>query len=116
PLGMGASARPKDADYSLEAQAARVGHALDTLGISKATLVCHSVGASICMRLSLQRPALTRGIISINGWPDETAGTSGLKSALRMAPLLKLFGAQRIIRGKVKDGLRSSAANPAWVT
>jgi pimeloyl-ACP methyl ester carboxylesterase len=116
PLGMGASARPRDADYSLEAQAARVGHTLDTLDISSATFVCHSVGASICMRLSLQRPALTRAIISINGGPDEAAGTAGLKSALRMAPLLKLFGAQRIIRGKVKDGLRDSSANPSWVT
>jgi pimeloyl-ACP methyl ester carboxylesterase len=116
PLGMGASARPKTADYSLEAQATRVGHALDSLGIARATMVCHSVGASICMRLSLQRPALTRGIVSINGGPDETAGTGGLKSALRMAPLLKIFGAQRIIRGKVKDGLRDSSADPSWVT
>ena len=116
PLGTGASARPKDADYSLEAQATRVGHALDTLGITNATFVCHSVGASICLRLSLQRPALTRGIVSINGGPDETAGTSGLKSALRAAPLLKLFGAQRIIKGKVKDGLKDSSANTAWVT
>lgn len=116
PLGSGTASRPKDADYSLEAQAARVGRALDSLRISNATMVCHSVGASICMRLSLQRPALTRGIISINGGPDEVAATSGLKNALRMSPLVKLFGAQRIIKGKVKDGLKSSSANPAWVT
>jgi pimeloyl-ACP methyl ester carboxylesterase len=116
PLGFGASSRPKDADYSLEAQAVRVGHALDSLGIGSATLVCHSVGASICMRLSLQRPALTRGLISVNGGPDETAATAGLKTSLKMAPILKIFGAQRIIRGKVKDGLRESSADPSWVT
>jgi pimeloyl-ACP methyl ester carboxylesterase len=116
PLGFGASARPKDADYSLEAQATRLGHAVDSLAITRATFVCHSVGASICMRLSLQRPAVVRGIISLNGGPDETAGTNGLKTSLRLAPILKLFGAQRIIRGKVKDGLRNSSANPAWVT
>ncbi|MEO5509768.1 MAG: alpha/beta hydrolase [Longimicrobiales bacterium] len=116
PLGFGASSRPKDGDYSLEAQAVRVGRALDSLGISSATLVCHSVGASICMRLSLQRPAMTRGIVSINGGPDEAAGTAGLRTSLKMAPIIKVFGAQRIIRGKVKDGLRESSADPAWVT
>jgi pimeloyl-ACP methyl ester carboxylesterase len=116
PLGVGTASRPKDADYSLEAQAARIGYALDSLGIHNATLVCHSVGASMCMRLTLQRPALAHGIISLNGGPDEAAATGGLRSALRMAPLLKLFGAQRIIKGKVKDGLRNSSADPAWVT
>src|SRR6476661_6937970 len=41
PLGIGGSSRPKDADYSLESQATRLGRALDTLGISNATFVCH---------------------------------------------------------------------------
>jgi pimeloyl-ACP methyl ester carboxylesterase len=116
PLGTGASARPADGDYSLEAQAARIGAALDTLGIGNATLVCHSVGASMCFRLALQRPSLVRGIISINGGPDEVAATGGLKTALRLAPILKLFGAQRILRGKVSSGLRDSSADPSWVT
>ncbi len=116
PLGFGVSSRPKGGDYTLEAQAARIGDALDSLGIDNAQFVCHSVGASMCMRLSLQRPALTHGIISINGGPDEAAATSGLRMSLKMAPLLKVFGAQRIIRGKIKDGLRETAADPSWVT
>lgn len=116
PLGVGASARPKEGDYSLEAQATRVGHALDSLRIANATFVCHSVGASICFRLALERPELTRGVISVNGGPDESAGTSGLRASLRLAPLLKLFGAQHIIKGKVKNGLRDNSADPSWVT
>ena len=116
PLGMGASARPRDADYSLGGQAERLGRALDSLGIANATFVCHSVGASICMRLALQRPALVAGLISLNGGPDEAAATNGLRTALKLAPILKLFGAERIMRGKVKDGLLESAADRSWVT
>ena len=116
PLGMGASARPRDADYSLGAQAERLGRALDSLGISNATFVCHSVGASICLRLALQRPSLVAGVISLNGGPDEAAATGGLRTALKLAPVIKLLGAERIMKNKVKDGLVESAADPSWVT
>ncbi len=116
PLGFGGASRPKNGDYSLEAQAMRVGSVADSLGIGSATFVCHSVGASICMRLTLQRPALSRGIISINGGADEAAGTNGLRTSIKLAPVLKVIGAQRIIRGKIKDGLREGSADPAWVT
>jgi len=116
PLGTGNSAYPRDADYTLEAQAKRVEESLDLLGIADAYFVCHSVGASICLRLALQAPGRVRGIVSINGGPDERAGTPGLKTAIRLAPLLKLFGAGRIIRGKVKGGLQKSSADAGWVT
>lgn len=116
PLGTGNSARPKKGDYTLEAQAKRVAAVLDQLGVEHAHFVCHSVGASICMRLALQQPARVRGIVSLNGGPDERAATSGLRSSLKFAPLLKLFGAGRILRGKVVDGLRNNSADPKWVT
>lgn len=116
PLGTGNSSRPREADYTLEAQARRVGETLAQLGISDAYFVCHSMAASICLRLALLEPARVRGIISINGGPDERAGTPGLKTAIRLAPLLKLLGAGRIIRGKVKNGLKKNSADPSWVT
>ena len=50
PLGVGASARPRHADYSLEAQARRVGAVLDTLHMTDATFVAHSVGGSVPRR------------------------------------------------------------------
>ena len=116
PLGTGNSSRPQRADYTLEAQARRVAETMDLLDIPDAYFVCHSVGASICLRLALLAPTRVRGIISINGGPDEHAGTTGLRTAIRLAPLLKLLGAGRIIRGKVKGGLKKNSADPTWVT
>ena len=116
PLGTGNSSRPRKADYTLEAQARRVAETMDRLGIAEAYFVCHSVGTSICLRLALLQPARVRGIVSINGGPDERAGTPGLKTAIRLKPLLKLLGAGRIIRGRIKGGLKESSADPAWVT
>lgn len=116
PLGTGNSGARKNADYTLEAQAERVGSVLSQLGIEQAHFVCHSVGASICLRLALQQPARVRSITSINGGPDEQAATGGLRSALRWAPLIKLFGAGGMLRGKLVDGLRKNSADPAWVT
>ena len=50
PLGTGASSKPQKSDYSLEAQARRLLAVLDEMDVPRAHLVCHSVGASICMR------------------------------------------------------------------
>lgn len=115
-LGTGASSRPEDADYSLTAHAVRLGLALDSLRIRRATLVCHSVGASICYRLAIQRPELVHAIVSINGGPTEEAGTPGLRMALRFAPLIRLFGGEGTARGKVRSGLRDTSADPSWAT
>jgi len=41
PLGIGSSARPEHADYSLTAQADRVAVALDRLGVGNAIVVAH---------------------------------------------------------------------------
>src|SRR5256885_9127307 len=64
PLGIGTSARPEHADYSLTAQADRVAAALDRLGVSDAIVVAHSVGAAIAYRLPHRRAHLISGILS----------------------------------------------------
>jgi pimeloyl-ACP methyl ester carboxylesterase len=115
PLGTGSSARPEQADYTLEAQAGRVLAAMDSVGADSAILACHSVGGSICYRLALRAPARVSGIVSINGGPDEEAATSGLRRALKLAPLIRLLGSGSM-RGRLKDGLIESSADPAWVT
>jgi pimeloyl-ACP methyl ester carboxylesterase len=116
PLGTGSSTAPERADYSLTAQAARIAAVADTLGITQAVFVCHAIGASICYRLALARPAMVTHIISVNGGPAERMATAGLGLALRVAPLLKLFGAEGIVKGKVRDGLKKSSADSLWVT
>jgi pimeloyl-ACP methyl ester carboxylesterase len=116
PLGTGSSTRPEDGDYSLTAQADRIGQVLDTLGLSEAVLVCHAIGGSICMRLAYRRPALVGGIVSLNGGPAEGAGTPGLRRALSLASFIRIFTGDGFVRGKLRDGLRDSSGDPSWVT
>src|SRR2546422_6582027 len=47
PLGVGTSARPERADYSLSAQAERLATVLDTLRVRQAVIIGHDVGAAI---------------------------------------------------------------------
>jgi pimeloyl-ACP methyl ester carboxylesterase len=116
PLCTGASGKPKNADYTLEAQARRVAGVLDSLDVAAAYFVCHSTSGSICLRTALFDEERVLGVVAINAGPDERGASPGLRSAMRYAPLLKLFGGRGIIRGKIRDGLRSSSADASWVT
>jgi pimeloyl-ACP methyl ester carboxylesterase len=116
PLGIGRSARPERADYSLTAQADRVAGVLDRLQTGPAILVAHSVGASIAMRVACRHPGRVAAIVSLDGGPAETAGTRGFRRAMRFAPLVRLFGGGRRIRGHVRSTLATRSADPGWVT
>jgi pimeloyl-ACP methyl ester carboxylesterase len=116
PLGIGASSRPEHADYSLTAQALRIGAVLDSLNVASAILVAHSNGGSIAMRLALHRPRLVEGLVSIEGGPTESAVTPSFRSALRFAPWIKLFGGVKLIRWKIRRVLLSSSGDRTWVT
>ena len=116
PLGVGASARPRHADYSLEAQARRVGAVLDTLHVTDATFVAHSVGGSVVFRLAAERPALVRDIVSIEGGVAESAGTPGLRHALSMAGFLGHLGLEGLVIGKLEGTFRDSSGDPSWIT
>jgi len=115
PLGVGTSGRPRDADYSLTAQALRVATVLDSLHAGTALVVAHSTGAAIAYRLAVLRPAAVRGIVSLEGGPVERVGTPGLRRALAWAPLLRLLGAGAM-RGRVAAQLRAASGDPSWVT
>jgi pimeloyl-ACP methyl ester carboxylesterase len=116
PLGTGGSPAPEDADYSLTAQAERVRSVVGELGIGRAVFLCHSTGGAICYRLALRDPGMVASIVSINGGPTERLSTPGLGLALKLAPILKLFGGKGRARGKVRDGLKDSSIDPSWVT
>jgi haloalkane dehalogenase len=116
PLGVGSSARPSRADYSLTAQADRVQTTLAVLGVEDAILVSHSVGTSIALRLAYRHPARIRAVVSLEGGAAEEVSTPGFRRAMMFAPLLKLFGGTRLIRGKVRGMLVERSADPGWVT
>lgn len=116
PLGVGASSRPEDVDYSFTAQAARVAAVMDSMRLSDVLVVAHTVGAPIGYRLAIARPDLVSGIISINGGPAERLETPGVSTALALAPLLRLFGAEGRARKKLHEGLLGASGDSTWVT
>ena len=83
PLGMGASGRPRDADYSLEAQARRVVQVLDSLGWRRALVAGQGTSATIALRVAARAPERVLGVVSIAGGPVATQGTDGVRTALR---------------------------------
>jgi pimeloyl-ACP methyl ester carboxylesterase len=116
PLGIGSSDRPEHADYSLTAQARRIGAVLDSLGVRSAVFVAHSNSGSMVLRLAYLRPDLVDGIVSIEGGPTESAVTPAFRRALRFAPWIKWFGGVRLIRWKIRGMLKASSGDPSWVT
>jgi pimeloyl-ACP methyl ester carboxylesterase len=115
PLGVGDSGRPRDADYSLTAQADRIAEVMAALQIESAVLVGHGVSASMVLRVAYRHPQRVRGLVLIEGGPTETAVTPSFRRAMKLAPLLKLLG-KGFIRGRVRGQLKERAADPRWVT
>jgi pimeloyl-ACP methyl ester carboxylesterase len=115
-LGTGESTRPSKADYSLTAQMMRVAAVLDSLQIKDAVVLANALGGSVAYRLAWQRPDLVHAIVGIDAGASEEAGTPGLRKAMGFAPIIKLFGAKRMMVGKVRGGLKENSADPSWVT
>lgn len=115
PLGVGGSSRPREADYSLYAQAGRVAAVLDSLAVRGAYVVAHAAGSAIALRLAYRRPDLVRGIVSLEGGAAESATTPGFRRAMKLAPLIKLLGVG-FVRGKIRKQLLEGSADPSWVT
>lgn len=116
PLGFGWSPHPRHANYSLDAQADRVAAALDSLGVRNAVVGAHSMAASIALRLAYEHPELVAAVVSLDGGPVEQPVTPGLRTAMRLAPLIKLFGAGHFVRGRIRGALKAHSADPSWVT
>ena len=116
PLGVGWSSRPEGANYSLTAQAQRIAMVMDSLGISRATVMGHSLGVSIVLRLALLRPDLVSGIVANNGGPEERAATTGVRKAAKYAFLIKLFGGTGRLKKELEKGLRGTAGDSTWIT
>ena len=115
PLAVGTSSRPRRADYSLAAQAARLARVMDTLGLTDVVLVAHSLGAGMALRLAVRRPELVRGLVLLEGGPAETAASPGFRRAMEYAPWIKWAGGIHTVRRAIRKGLVQSSGNPDWV-
>ncbi|HSJ13262.1 MAG TPA: alpha/beta hydrolase [Longimicrobiales bacterium] len=116
PLGIGRSSRPRRADYSLTAQSDRIAAVLDSIGVTDALFLAHSMGASMALRLGYRRPDLMRGLISLDGGAAETVVTPSFRRALRLAPLLRLVGGRGLMRRQLVEQLTSASGDPGWIT
>jgi pimeloyl-ACP methyl ester carboxylesterase len=116
PLGTGRSSRPRGADYSLPAQAVRLGAVLDSLGTSDVVLVAHSMAASMALWLAWQRPALVRGVVALDGGAASAQGTASMRRALSFTPLLRLVGGRGLVRRELAAQLASASGDRGWVT
>jgi pimeloyl-ACP methyl ester carboxylesterase len=116
PLGVGSSSHPDDGDYSLDAQADRIAAVLDTFDVTKAVIVGSNFGASVALRLAYRHPERVAAVLLLDGGPVDRSSTGGASIAMRMAPVLKFFGARGIARRRIADALREYSADSAWVT
>src|SRR5207245_5131713 len=116
PLGIGSSARPEHAGYSLTAQADRVWASLDRLGVRHAVVVAHSLGASMAFRLAYRRPDLVAGIVALDGGPAEAAATRALRRAMKLAPWIRVFGGVKLVRKKIRAQLIKASGDASWVS
>ena len=116
PLGIGGSGRPSKADYSLTAQADRIAAVLDTLGVSHALIVAHSLSVSMALRLTCRRPDLVSGLLADNGGPVEMAATASIRKAAKYAWIIKIFAGSGRIRKEIHKGLIETAGDTSWIT
>jgi pimeloyl-ACP methyl ester carboxylesterase len=118
PLGMGASAKPRGVDYSLTRQAERIRSALDQLVPPTAGVYLAAPGtsATIALRVAATDTARIRGVVSIAGGPVDKQGTSGIRLALALSPLLDNPVGRALGRRRFASGARDQSSDPSWVT
>lgn len=71
-LGHGQSAKPM-ARYDVPAQARRAAELLDELGVTRATIIAHSMGGMVATALAEQRPDLVSALALIDSAPSPGA-------------------------------------------
>lgn len=73
--GFGYTQRPEGGDYSLTAQANLMLGVMDALGIDKATLIGHSMGGEVVMRMAAQAPDRVEKLILAASVPGDRLPT-----------------------------------------
>jgi pimeloyl-ACP methyl ester carboxylesterase len=118
PLGMGASSRPRTADYALSAQATRLKALLDHELPANTRVVVAGLGtsATIAMHLAAIDTARIAGVASLAGGPVDQQGTRTVRIALALAPLLQTRLGLALGRRKFSAVVRDQSADPTWFT
>jgi pimeloyl-ACP methyl ester carboxylesterase len=121
-LGHGQSAKPRT-DYSLGAFAAGLRDLLDDLGISRATIVGHSLGGGVAMQFIYQHPEYCQRLILVSsgglgpdvGWILRLLAAPGAEFVLPViAPKVVLGIGNRVRSWLSTVGLGSPRAEQFW--
>jgi pimeloyl-ACP methyl ester carboxylesterase len=86
-LGHGGSDKPK-AGYAIEEQARGIAEALAELGVDNATIVGHSLGATVATELGLQSRELAARIVNLDQAPDNGYGELEFTARLGYVPII----------------------------
>jgi pimeloyl-ACP methyl ester carboxylesterase len=108
-LGHGGSSKPASG-YGLDDQARLVGLALDRLGVERALLVGHSMGAAVGVSLAGQRPELVRALVVVDEGPDNSFGDFPLISKVGFVPVIGELLHRVAPDSAVRDGFRDAFA------
>jgi pimeloyl-ACP methyl ester carboxylesterase len=104
-LGCGKSATPAGG-YDAPTQARRVGAALDSLGVSRVTVIGHSSGCTVATALAEQRPGAVAGMALIDFGPSLDAKTP---EHLLLRLLLTRFPGRLLWRLRTEARIRKAA-------
>jgi pimeloyl-ACP methyl ester carboxylesterase len=115
PLGVGASSRPGDADYSLTAQADRLAAAMTVLGTGRSVVVAHGVAGSMAFRLAYRHPGLVGAVLSIEGGPAENGVTPAVEKSLGLAAMAAKLGAKRVLRDHLQTSFEAASGDRSWI-
>jgi pimeloyl-ACP methyl ester carboxylesterase len=108
-LGHGGSEKP-GSGYTPENQAEVVAEALERLGVTEATVVGHSLGGSVGVALSEQRPEIVDRLTIIDMPPDNSYGDLGFIAGLAFQPVIGEALWQIKPDFSVRDGLEVAFA------
>ena len=117
PLGVASSSGPRHADYSLGAQGARVGAALDSLGIRRAIFAGQALGTSMLLHMEVETPGRIAGLVSIEGGAGKSVATPGLKRGLSIAAIVfRVFPSRALLRRRLRGTMENVSAEKSWIT
>jgi len=122
PLAVGESSRPRDVDYTLAAQAERLGTVLRNLSIQRAVFVGQGIGGAMVFRLAVERPELVAGFVSVEAGSAEAAISPHSSKGLMVAKAVSKLGGNSLFRAGSTDarwedisGVPDGTFPPRWM-
>jgi pimeloyl-ACP methyl ester carboxylesterase len=115
-LGCGYSARPPKGDYRLSTQARMICDLMDRLGIDRASVIGHSMGGPVAMRMALSYPERVSRLVLVSSATDEVL-RRGARPARLFRPFMTVFGPALWTNRRFRRWERRTAVHdPAHIT